>query len=357
MDFSLSEEQELLQDTVRSYTANECPPPRVREVFDGESGHDADLWKGLVEMGLAGLAVPEAHGGAGLGLLDSALVCEVLGAGAVPAPFLGHTLAVLALRLGGSAPQQERWLPALASGDRLGTVALGEAGGAWAPEEWTLSLQGERADGAKTRVPAGPEAGLVVVGGAGGALGLVDASAGGLRWSAEDSLDRGRRLYALELEEVPIETLAPGTGARVRDAALVLLAADAFGAGTRLVRMAVDYAQARQQFGQPIAAFQAVKHQLANMALDIDPTRGLFWYAAHAFDHLPEESARAAALAKAHITDRAMQVARDAIEIHGGIGMTWECDAQIWFKRALFDRQWAGTPDTHRARLADLGGW
>ena len=121
--------------------------------------------------------------------------------------------------------------------------------------------------------------------------------------------------------------------------------------------MAVDYAKQREQFGVTIGHFQALKHQLADMAVEIEPARGLYWYAAHAFDHVPEDSARYAALAKAHISERAMQLGRDAVEAHGGIGFTWECDVQIWFKRAMLDRAWLGTPDVHRARAADLAGW
>ena len=122
-------------------------------------------------------------------------------------------------------------------------------------------------------------------------------------------------------------------------------------------RASVEYAKTRQQFGTPIAQFQAVKHQLADMATQVEPTRGLFWYAAHAWDHLPAESPRAAAIAKAHITARASEVARAAVELHGGIGFTWECDVQLWFKRVMFDRVWCGTPEHHRARIAALGDW
>ena len=121
--------------------------------------------------------------------------------------------------------------------------------------------------------------------------------------------------------------------------------------------MTAAYVMTRQQFGQPLAQFQAVKHQLANMALDIDPTRGLWWYAAHAFDHAREAAPRAAALAKAHITDRAQQVARDAVEAHGGIGFTWESDIHIWFKRVMFYRLWLGLPELHRERFAALEEW
>ena len=121
--------------------------------------------------------------------------------------------------------------------------------------------------------------------------------------------------------------------------------------------MSVEYAKTREQFGVTIGHFQALKHQLANMALEVEPARALYWYAAHAFDREPAEAERAAALAKAHLTDVYMQVARDAVEAHGGIGFTWECDVQIWFKRALFDRAFCGAPDVHRERAAQLAGW
>jgi alkylation response protein AidB-like acyl-CoA dehydrogenase len=137
----------------------------------------------------------------------------------------------------------------------------------------------------------------------------------------------------------------------------VLLAADALGGATRCVESSVAYAKTREQFGVPIGHFQALKHQLANMALEVEPSRALVWFAAHAFDALPGDAPRAAALAKAHLGDVYAQVARDTVEAHGGIGFTWECDVQIWFKRALFDRAFCGTPAEHRERAARLAGW
>jgi alkylation response protein AidB-like acyl-CoA dehydrogenase len=208
-------------------------------------------------------------------------------------------------------------------------------------------------------VPEADGADLFVVGCRGGALALVEAGAG-VRVTPEPTLDRGRPLATLDLDGAPAERVDAGNdglAARLVDAGSVLLAADAFGAAHQLVRATAAYLQTRQQFGQPLAQFQAVKHQLANMALDVDPTRGLWWYAAHAFDHAPAEASRAAALAKAHITDRAQQVARDAVEAHGGIGFTWECDVHIWFKRVMFDRLWLGAPELHRERFAALEGW
>jgi alkylation response protein AidB-like acyl-CoA dehydrogenase len=355
MNFALTEEQELLQSTVRGFVAKECPPQAVHAVFDGKREAVSALWNGLAEIGVPGLAVPDAHGGAGLELLELALVAEELGRGAVPVPFLGHALAALALARGASPAQQAAWLPRLASGAARASVALGEDGGRWLPGEWRVELANGRVRGRKHFVPEAEGASLFVVGCAGGALALVEAGAG-VRVTPEATLDRGRPLSTVEFENAPAQTLA-GNAAQLVDAGCVLLAADAFGAAHQLVRATAAYLQARQQFGQPLAQFQALKHQLANMAVEVDPTRGLWWYAAHAFDHVPAQASRAAALAKAHITDRAQQVARDAVEAHGGIGFTWECDVHLWFKRVTFDRLWLGAPELHRERYAALEGW
>jgi alkylation response protein AidB-like acyl-CoA dehydrogenase len=357
MDFDLTEEQELLAETLNGLLENECPTPRVRELFDGD-GHDPALWTALAEMGMTGLALPEQYGGAGLEVLDLAVAAECLGFHATPGPFFGHALAGLAIAWGGSDAQKERWLPALASGEKIGSVAFGEPDGAWQPDQWTLAA-GETLTGTKVHVPHADEADLFVVGIAGGGLCVVEKGASGLEIKAEAGADQTRRLSQLGFDSTPAEALAgdASAAARVRDTALVLLAADAFGGASRLVRDSVEYAKTREQFGVKIGHFQALKHQLANMAVEIEPSRGLYWYAAHAQDHVREEAERVAAIAKAHITDRAMQVARDAVEAHGGIGFTWECDVQIWFKRAMFDRAWLGTPAVHRERSAQLAGW
>jgi alkylation response protein AidB-like acyl-CoA dehydrogenase len=333
MDFALSEEQELLQETVRGFVEKECPAALARQIFDGERAPVAKLWSGLAEIGIAGLAIPEKWGGAGLALLELALVSEELGRGVVPVPFLGHALAALALAQGGSEAQQARWLPELASGEALGAVAFGAL------------------------APNAADADVLVVAQPDGSLALVEATDPALRIEPVASNDRGRPLSRVALATNAGEPLPRASLARLRDAALILLAADAFGAAHRLIRMTVDYSKTRQQFGQPIAHFQALKHQLANMAVEVDPTRGLWWYAAHVYDAEPERAERAAALAKAHVTDRAMQAARDAVECHGGIGFTWECDVQLWFKRILFDRQWLGAPQEHRERIAQMSGW
>ncbi len=359
MDFDLSDEQRLLQETVAQFLENECPMSRIRELYDDEVGFDAVLWKGLAELGLAGIHLPGEYGGSELEVLDLAVVAETLGSQAAPVPFLSHTLASLAISLAGNADQKSRWLPGLASGETLGTVALVEEGGGWMPDDWTLSA-GPTISGAKEIVEFGEHADLFVVGLAGGTFGVVDRNAVGVEIQRIESADRTRRVARISFDNTPIELLEEGgteVAARVRDVGLVLVSADAFGGASRLVDMSVEHAKNREQFGVTIGHFQGLKHQLANMAVEIEPTRALYWYAAHALDHVPEESARTAAIAKSHITERFQQVARDATEAHGGIGYTWEGDTQIFFKRAMFDRVFLGTPRVHQDRAADLAGW
>ncbi|MCG8590265.1 MAG: acyl-CoA/acyl-ACP dehydrogenase [Proteobacteria bacterium] len=358
MDFDLSEEQELLQASVGDLLENECPLARVHAIYDEEADVDAGLWRRLGELGLLGTLVPEAYGGAELGLLDTSLVAEVLGYGAAPVPFLGHALATLAVALGGGEAQKERWLPALATGEVIGAVAFAEPEGRWHPDEWQLAPE-PTLSGRKLHVAGGAQADLLVVGLGGGRLGLVAGTQAGLKCIPEDGIDRTRPLAEVIFERCPCDELAGGSAisGRIRDAALVLLAADAFGGATRCVEMAVDYARQREQFGVTIGHFQGLKHQLADMALSVEPLRALYWYAAHAFDAIPAAAPRAAALAFATLTDTYVQVGRDATEAHGGIGFTWEGDVHIWLKRGLFDRAMLGGPTFQRERCAQLAGW
>ncbi|MFK7897140.1 MAG: acyl-CoA dehydrogenase family protein [Myxococcota bacterium] len=369
MHFGLTDEQNLLQNTLRRFTADEVSAPRLREIFDEGRGFDPSIWKAASEIGLCGLIVPEAYGGAGLDLLDLALAFEILGEAAVPGPFLGHTLATQAILLAGSDSQKEKWLPRLASGDCVAGFAFAETGERWTSTEWKTASKANRVSGTKTFAEVGPETGLIVVGLAGGGLGLVDPQGSGLTRKPVNGIDRTRPLADLYFDDVAIEELVapvvPPVSAgpaeravdRVLDTARVLLAADALGAAGRLIRVTAEYAQAREQFGTKIAQFQAVKHELANMAMAAESMRGLIWYAAYALDHLPHEREREAATTKAHATDAAVKIARSAVALHGGIGFTWECDVQFFLKRTMFDRVWLGSPEAHRERVAALEHW
>jgi alkylation response protein AidB-like acyl-CoA dehydrogenase len=360
VNFDLSDEQRLLEETVDKFLATECPMTSVREIFDGDTGFDAAIWSGLGEMGVLGLHLPEELGGAGLELLDLAIVAEALGRRATPGPFFEHVLGSMAVDRAGSDAQREHWLPRLASGEARASLALSERGDAdgWLPEQWKLG-GAPTLDGEKRFVPHARDADLIVVGLRGGGLGLVEAGAAGLGIERLEGLDRTRRLDCLRFAATPCDPLPRGAdvSGQILDAGLVLLAADAHGGGMACVEAAVEYAKTREQFGVKIGSFQALKHQLADMAVEIHPTRGLVWYAAHAFDHLPEEASAAAANAKAHLTERFVDIARRSVEAHGGLGYTWECDVQFWFKRALFDWSMLGDPGLHRRRTADLLGW
>jgi alkylation response protein AidB-like acyl-CoA dehydrogenase len=362
MNFGLSQDQLLLKDTIRRFLEEQCPTTRVRQVMEAPTGHDPELWRALVDLGVTGLYAPAEHGGAGLELLDLALAAEELGYAATPGPFLANALAQIALAEGGDDALRARWLPKLVDGSRIGTFALGEADGEWAPENAATRAQGDRLTGVKHLVPYGALADVLVVAArddAGPGLWLVEQGAAGV--TAKDLLgnDLTRRLATVHFDGTPAVKLPNGASAvqRTRDAALVLIAADAYGGCRRMLDMAVGYAKQREQFGQIIGAFQAVKHQLATIACELEPCLSLWWYAAHAFDRIQDEAAHRAALAKSLLTDVYDRVARDTTELHGGIGFTWEYDLHLWFRRAIFDRGAFGDASYHRARAADLAGW
>jgi alkylation response protein AidB-like acyl-CoA dehydrogenase len=362
MDFGLSQDQVLLKDTIRRWLEAECPTTRVRAVMESEDGHDPALWRGLAELGVTGLQVPPAHGGAGLELLDVALAAEELGWACTPGPFLGNAMATAALLASDDAEIHRRWLPAIASGEVVATVAIGEEGDEWDAAKLATRADGRALHGQKTLVPAATLADAIVVAAqdaSGPGLWLVERGARGLEIGALQGTDMTRRVATVTLQGTPATRLAGGRAAvdRTRDAGLVLLAADAYGGARRCIDMTARYALTREQFGQPIGAFQAVKHQLADIVTDVEPALSLWWYAAHAWDHLPDRAERHAALAKAHLADLFDRVTRVCTELHGGIGFTWEYDLHLWFRRAVFDRAYLGNAEYHRARAADLAGW
>jgi alkylation response protein AidB-like acyl-CoA dehydrogenase len=361
MDFGLSEEQKALAVTVRRYLAERCPTTRVRTVMEGDTGHDADLWRGLMDLGIGSIAVPESHGGLGSELLDLALVSEELGYACAPGPFLGCAMATVALAAGDDDEAAAKWLPRLAAGDAIATAAVGEAGSRWDETDLAATVRDGKLGAAKFLVPYGSLADVHIVAArdeAGLALWLVEREEGTVSTNELAGNDRTRRLSSVEYRNAPARRIGGAAAfAKMRDAALVLVAADAYGGARRCLEMARDYALTREQFGQPIGAFQAVKHQLANLAVELEPSLSLWWYAAHAIDRIPEDGPRHAALAKAFSTDLFDRAARDSTELHGGIGFTWEYDLHLWFRRSIFDRAFFGDAHYHRARAARLAGW
>lgn len=362
MNFGLSEEQVLLKDTIKRFLQEQCPSARVRAVMESDTGHDPALWQGLVDLGIAGLIVPGEHGGSGLELLDLALAAEELGYAATPGPFLGSAMASVALVESGDSAQQAQWLPRIANGDVIGTIAFGEDEGQWDPNAYTARVSKGKLSGIKPLVPSAMIADVIIVAAkddSGLGLWLVERRAPGINVSPLKVVDMTRHVASAQFNEVPATKLGDDAAAvqRTLDAGCVLLAADAYGGARRCLEMTNQYALEREQFGQVIGAFQAVKHQLANMVTELEPSLSLYWYAAHAFDRIRDQSERHAALAKAHLTDVFDRIVRDATELHGGIGFTWEFDLHLWFRRAVFDRSFLGDANFHRARAADLAGW
>ena len=362
MDFGLSDDQQLFQKTLRRFLEEKCPTTRVRAVMDGADGHDTALWQGLVELGVTGLTIPADFGGAGLELLDLALAAEALGRASAPGPFLGNAIATVALVESDDADEKRRWLDRVASGEALLTVAYGEEESRWDPATFAATVKKSAVTGLKPLVPYASQAAALLVAACdadGPGLWLVEKGARGVTIEDLSTVDSTRRLSSVTFRETPAVKLRGGGKAlrRSLDAGAVLLAADAFGGAERCLDMTVRYALEREQFGQPIGAFQGVKHQLANVACELEPALSLWWYAAHAFDRIQKESERHAALAKAHLTDLFDRVTREATELHGGIGFTWEYDLHLWFRRAIFDRSFLGEAAFHRERAAILAGW
>jgi alkylation response protein AidB-like acyl-CoA dehydrogenase len=362
MNFGLSEEQLLLKDTVRRYLDAECPTSRVRTIMESADGHDPELWKGLASLGVTGMIIPAEHGGSGLELLDLALAAEELGWAAAPGPFLATALGTVALLASGDPDARERWLPGIAAGTTIVSFALGEGIGEWDAARLQTRAESNRLTGEKSLVPSAALAdaiAIAAVDATGPGLWLVERGAPGLEITPLAGNDMTRRVDRIRLSATPATAIARGRVAidRARDAGLVLLAADAWAGARRCHHMTTEYAKTRVQFGQPIGSFQGVKHQLADLIAELEPAMSLWWYAAHAFDRMPAASERHAALAKAHLADLFDRTARTSIELHGGIGYTWEYDLQLWFRRAMFDRAFLGESSYHRRRAADLAGW
>ncbi len=348
MDFSLSADQRALQDSVARVLGDLCPLSRVRRFAEGDELIARDVWEGLSALGVPAIMVREAQGGLGLTLLDAALVSEILGAHAAPAPFLGGALAAVAL--GESAP------PGLASGSLIAAVALSEAV-AGARDGAGLTARGETLGGASLFVIDGAAAGLIVAATRDGGMVSIDGAAPGVSWTTMPTIDRTRKVAEMRCEGVPCARVGGGNVdalGRVRDAAYVLLAADMLGASQTMLDRAVAYAKERVQFGRAVGSFQAVKHLCAEMAGKLEPCRALVWYAAHAWDQGLDDAPLAAAHAKAHLSEVSRFVARTATEVHGGMGFTDLLGLHYWFKRVGLDRQLLGGPEHIRRHAAAL---
>ena len=377
IDFGLSDDQEALQRSAREFLARECPTALVRDTAKSDDGVPRDLYRKMAELGWMGLIIPEKDGGLGLGVLELALVLEELGRVAAPGPFLATQIVIAALLRAGTAAQRAEWLPRFLSGDAFATLAHLEEGDRHDPEGIQAKAKRTRGgytlSGTKLFVPEAEGADVVLVaartkagnGPGGVSLFLVERGTTGVRVKRQQHVDLTRRFGEVVLKDpvVPRTALVGPEGqgwpvlARLLDLAAVGIAADSLGGAQRATQMAVEYSKVREQFGRKIGSFQAMKHIAAEMVADVEPTRSLVWYAAYAYDHRPRDAARAAAMAKASLGDVYSRTARRSVEMHGGIGFTWEFDLQLWFKRAHVNEVAFGDPAFHRERVAQLDGY
>lgn len=332
MRFHLSEEQMAIQDAVRGTLAEVWPMERLHTFADGGDDFDPASWSALMALGLGGILLPDS----GMGLLDAALVSEVAGETVAPGPLIGQLLAVAAVARSSSEAARAH-LDGLVAGTTVAGLALGDS----------AYVQSARA------------AHVFLIGDRDGGIALVEAG-DGVTVEPVRPTDRSRPVSRVAFAGARRHELFPAgeaMAAKLHDAALVLIAADALGGAQHCTDLSVAYAKEREQFGQPIGRFQGLKHQLAHMALDVEPARALVWYAAYAHDADLPDAARAAAVAKAHLCEVYTRSTRAAIAAHGGIGYTWEYGLNYWFRRSIHNRAWLGAPAEHRARAAALAGW
>ena len=360
MYFEATPEQQMLRDTARAFLEDKSPPAQVRRIAEAGAGFDPGTWKDMASLGWQGIAIPAAYGGAGLGFPELGVVMEELGRALVPAPFLSTVvLGANALLLAASEEQKQEILPAIAAGDRRVAVALGDDA---PPGSADTTITGTTITGTGAFVLDGRTADLFIVvarspQGTNG-LYLVDAAAAGVEVTGLTTMDQTRPQARVAFDDVPIlgrldAIEADDAIARLLDVAAVMLAFEQVGGAQRCLEMSVEYAKERVQFGRPIGSFQAVKHKCADMLVEVEAARSAALYAGRALLEGGREARIAAALAKARCSDAYLSVAAETIQVHGGIGFSWDHDAHLYFKRAKTDEMLFGTPTHWRAILAD----
>jgi alkylation response protein AidB-like acyl-CoA dehydrogenase len=333
MDFGLTDDQRDIQRTARDLLSERATPARVREHAEAGTTDEA-LWQELCELGWPGIAISEENGGQGLGAIELSILCEELGRALAPVPFLPSAMAACVIEQAGSPEQRERWLPSLASGETIGALA-----GA--------------VDGTAELVVSGAEAGVIVLIEDGNGRLLTPEDAEVSRISAIDPTRSAARVSAVEdwdpTHPQALEDGCPGLGH-----ALVAVSSELVGVCERALEMTLAYVKERKQFGVPVGAYQAVSHRCAQMLLDTEKARSLTALAAWSADADPEGLAEAAAMAKAAASDAGREVTAGAIQMHGGIGFTWEADVHWLYKRAQLDAVLLGGAGRSRARLAEI---
>ena len=348
MNFDFSDEQKQLRDEARKFLSEQCPPKAVRAVLDGKVAYDKGLWKALAEMGFLGVAIPESYGGTGAGHLELCVIAEEMGRALAPVPFSSTVyLAAEALLLAGTEAQKQKWLPAIARGDAIGTLALFEGKGNPRQEAIKHSASGATLNGIKKPVPDGAIADFAIVAARTGSSGretdislfLVDLKSEGVEARDLTNLDPTHGQAELTFKNCKAEPLGRANEGwsiitQVLDRAAVLTAFEQVGGADRALEMGRDYALDRIAFGRPIGSFQAVKHMLADMYVSATLARSNCYYGAWALSTNASELPEAAAAARISATQAFQHCAKNNIQVHGGMGFTWEFDCHMYYRRA-----------------------
>lgn len=345
MEFAFTDEQAMIGETARAFFTQSATSERTRKAMASD-GIDRALWHSFcAELGLAGIALPEAYGGAGLGMVEFAQVAEAAGAQVAAIPLLGLATAARAIAAGGSEAQKAAWLPKLASGD---VIAACEG----VP---SLTVQGDTLSGVIDPVPHGAVADLFVFVSPQGAW-IVRADAPGVSITAHTTMDQTRPLAKVMLDKGTAEPLADAGAAiaAIHQGGWICLAAEALGGAQACLDRTVAYARERVQFGRAIGSFQAYKHRLADMMIEIEQARSAVYWAACAADEGAGDAAMALHAAKSFCADTFFTCAANMIQLHGGIGFTWEHDAHLFFKRARSIQTMLGDGNFHREQVAAM---
>ncbi len=358
MYFGLSEEQQSLEDNIKKYLEDNASLDAIKEVVSGNTAKSADIHKGLLELGISGLMVPEQYGGLELDMLFASVVSGALGSGTAPVPYAGaYVMAPIALTLAGTDTQKENWLPKIAGGEAVVGIGLSEYVGA--REDAAIMASGKTISGRCLFVIDAKEADAYILANKAGELYLVDAKAKGISVTDLVTVDKTRPSIELNLDNVEAELL-PGSENnqdiinKVLDAGRLMLAADSIGASQVMLDKAVAYSLERKQFGRVIGSFQAVKHMCAEMAAELEPCHSMIWHASHCYDHDPSQARLMACHTKAHVSEVGKQISKTATEVHGGMGFTDELGLHYWFKRIGLNRQLLGSPELVREEAARI---
>jgi alkylation response protein AidB-like acyl-CoA dehydrogenase len=372
MDFGFSQEQEMLRATARKFFENECTSEFVRARMEEDAGVTPDFWKKLAEQGWLGLVYPEEFGGTGLGFVDLTVLMEEMGRAVMPGPFFSTLLGGLTILEAGSTDQKKEWLAKLSDGAAKATLAWTEPSARWdaagvttaarnAGGKWTLT-------GTKLFVPDAHVADVLLVVARtsegkrpedGVSLFLVERGARGLQTKLLPTMDQTRKLCEVKLDDTPATLLGAKDAGwapleRVVQRATVALCAEMCGGAQKVLDMTTEYAKIRIAFGKPIGSYQGVKHRAADMLVDVENAKSLTYYAAWAVDENVPEAALACSMAKAYTSDAYRKVAGAGIQLHGGIGFTWEHDLHLYFKRAKSSEFTFGDATYHREKVAQL---